>query len=153
LDHIQEEEVPTMNLLMRLAVGLTTVVVAGATATPGSAGGNVLGTYTINDHGQGGWSGGPLYADGTVGGGGGISFGNGLEVGTVTGGTWASGPGPGTITLCLNVHPIKDPLGILASPPCTNPPTAGFPGVLPVTGAGPPLVFQGTGIRVNLQQH
>jgi hypothetical protein len=58
---------------MRLALScvlLRVVDVLGVSAFgPASAAGSaVVGSYTIVDLGQGGWGGGPLYANGTVGG-------------------------------------------------------------------------------------
>src|SRR6266542_2668261 len=56
---------------LALAVGVqTSVAFAGGTSP-------VVGSYAFEDLGQGGWAGGPLYADGTVGGGGSFSYSNG----------------------------------------------------------------------------
>jgi len=134
--------------------------VAAISASPVAAG-TVVGTYAIADHGQGGWGGGPLYGDGSVGGGGGLSYLNGQEIGVVTGGVWAlnshcpigtfdllagvpaSGTGNGFgdgFTLVLDVRAVKDPLGQMALPLCFSP--------LPLGG---PFVLQGTTIRVSIQ--
>jgi hypothetical protein len=66
--------------MRRFVIGLLLMLAAVASgvasAVPASAGGTspVVGTYTIADHGQGGWTGGPMFANGTLGGAGAISF-------------------------------------------------------------------------------
>jgi len=54
-----------------LALVASSATAVGAAADSGSP---AIGTYTVSDHGQGGWTGGPLYADHTLGGAGSISF-------------------------------------------------------------------------------
>lgn len=122
-----------------LAIALAAVA-AAATAASAAAPPAVVGSYTVADLGQGGWAGGPLYADGTLGGGGGVAFSTpvGTEVWRVTGGTWA--PSGATVTLCLAGQPIHDPAGIFDLPFC-----------VPVTPNAGPTVIDGTLIRVSLQ--
>jgi hypothetical protein len=91
---------------------------------------SVVGTYTIADNGQGGWSGGPLLSDGTLGGGGGVSFLNGLEVGKIVSGTWRADLSvtPPIVDICLTTQPIKDPLNMLSGTMCFPPiPADGLP--------------------------
>ena len=144
-----------------IAVVVGIAAAAAISASPVAAG-TVVGTYTIADHGQGGWGGGPLFGDGSVGGGAGLSYFNGQEIGVVTGGVWtldghcpagtfdvlAGTPATGTgsvfgdgFTLVLYVRSIKDPLGQMRLPLCFSP--------LPVGG---PFVVQGTTVRVSLQR-
>jgi hypothetical protein len=133
---------------LSLALALAVVVVFVTAATAQAAGrSGVVGSYTIADLGQGGWAGGPLYADGAIGGGGSVAFsvpapgaGSVQEIARITGGTWSSA-GPGAVALCLDQQPIKDPLGILSGPFCSPP--------LPVNAG--PVVFFGTLVRVAIK--
>jgi hypothetical protein len=108
---------------------------AGAKATL-----SVVGSYTISDLGQGGWAGGPLYADGRVGGGGAVAFSTpfGTENWRVTGGTWT--PTGDKITICVTGQPIHDPVGIPILPFCA-----------PIAPNSGPTVIDGTLIRVTLK--
>jgi hypothetical protein len=104
----------------------------------------VVGSYTFADLGQGGWAGGPLFADGTVGGGGGFSFDNGQNVGTIKATTW-SPAGAGFINLCFTDTATKGTL-LFPSPLCF---------VLPVTGTPVKLSFapgELSVVRVRLNQ-
>jgi hypothetical protein len=107
---------------------------AASAATP------PVGDFAIASLGQGGWAGGPLYSDGTIGGGGAFSFANGQEILRITSGTWA-GDATSGVTICANVTAIKDPLGLAGTPLCLGP--------LPVN-AGPQLI-SGTLIKVSLR--
>jgi len=149
-------------MVRRIFAVLVGITAAVAVSVLPVAAGTVVGTYTIADHGQGGWGGGPLYTDGSIGGGGALSYFDGQEVGVVTGGVWklnshcpagtidilAGAPATGTgnglgdgFTLVLKVRAIKDPLGQMALPLCFSP--------LPLGG---PVVVQGTTIRVSIQR-
>ena len=97
--------------LLGLALPATT---ASAAPSP------VVGNFALADNGQGGWSGGPMYADHTLGGGGAFSFGNGQEILNITGGTW-SGDASSGVTICVTVRAIKDPLGLAPGPLCIGP--------------------------------
>jgi hypothetical protein len=121
-----------------IAATLAGLAAAPAVATTPPA---VVGSYTVTDLGQGGWAGGPLYADGTIGGGGGVAFTTplGTEVWKVTGGTWSLGAG--TVNLCLAGQPIHDPAGIFDLPFCLQ--------IAPNQG---PAVVDGTLIRVTLSR-
>ena len=82
----------------------------------------VVGTWVIADLGQGGWGAGPLYSDGSIGGGGYFSYGDGQNVGTITGTTWSwarSGPvsGPDAVNVCFTDHATKGQL-LFPSPMC-----------------------------------
>ena len=115
------------------------VLTVGATAAEAAGAPRVVGSYTITDLGQGGWAGGPLYADGTLGGGGAVAFSTplGTETWRVTAGTWA--PTGDTITVCVTGQPIHDPAGIFDLPFCA-----------PIVPNAGPAVIDGTLFRVTL---
>ena len=89
-----------------------------------------VGNFAVASLGQGAWAGGPLYGDGTLGGGGAFSFGNGQEILRITGGTWTGNAASG-VTICADVTAIKDPFGLAGAPLCLGP--------LPVN-AGPQVI-------------
>ena len=99
-----------------------------------------VGNFAIASLGQGGWAGGPLYGDGTFGGGGAFSFGNGQEILRITGGTWTGNAASG-VTICADVTAIKDPFGLAGTPLCLGP--------LPVNAG--PQVISGTLVKVSLR--
>ena len=103
---------------------IAAVAMSAILAAPALASSPVAGNYALADLGQGGWSGGPLFTNGTVGGGGGFSVSgpNGQEVAKVVGGTW-SPLGSDAIHLCLDLAGIKN-----------LPPTFTVCSDLPVTG-------------------
>jgi hypothetical protein len=85
----------------------------------------VAGSYTIADLGQGGWGGGPLNTDGTIGGSAGFSYGNGQNLGAIQGTSWVSSA-PGLVTLCFTDTATKgQPL--FPSPSCFDVPSNGTP--------------------------
>lgn len=97
--------------------------------TPAAAsGGSVAGSYTLTDLGQGGWGGGPLYSDGSVGGGGAFSYGNGQNVGSIQGESWAPA-GQGTVQICFTDTARKGEL-LFPSPSCVVLPANGTPVVI-----------------------
>lgn len=120
-----------MHKILKCAVVAAAIaVMMMATTTLTFAQSNIVGTYTTDDNGQGGWGGGPLYADGTLGGGGGISFNNGQEIGRVVSGTWHvdSSVAFSALDVCFTIQPVKDPLNILSGTLCVGPiPTDGHP--------------------------
>jgi hypothetical protein len=119
---------------------LTGMLVIGSIPVAFAAQASVVGTYTIADHGQGGWVGGPLLSDGTVGGGGAFSFSTpaGQVVARITGGTWSGTLQTGeTVTVCLDIQQIQGP-PVLPSLECSPP---------MVVNAGP-VVIDGTTFRV-----
>jgi hypothetical protein len=118
-----------------LSVGLITSVAF--------ASGPVAGSYTITDLGQGGRGGGPLYADGSIGGGGSFSFGNGQNVGQIQGTSWTNN-NDGTATLCFTATATKGAL-LFPSPSCFTLPASGTPVVIPSATGGETLV------RINLK--
>ncbi len=118
-----------------LGAGATGVIAAGAS--------DVVGTFTLADNGQGGWAGGPLLADGTVGGGGALSFANGQVIAKVRGDSW-SRAGSQAVNICFDVTQTKGPAG------AAGPPVQCF--TLPVTGTPIKVSMGGetTVIRVTL---
>ncbi len=63
-------------------------------------------TWTLAALGQGGWIGGPLFEDGTVGGGGAFSTGNGSVIALFRPTTWSENAAD-EITVCFDVIPKK----------------------------------------------
>ncbi len=93
--------------MKKIALAAGAVALFAAVLLPGVASASspvVAGTYSIADNGPGAWSGGPLFSDGTLGGGGGASFSTpgGRITAHVVSGSWVPGPDLGTITLTLN---------------------------------------------------
>jgi hypothetical protein len=139
-----------MKLVPILATCMTMFLIVGVSPAFAS---RVVYTYTFADLGQGGWGGGPLYANGLANGANGVSFGNGANVGTVKVSTWKAGTsaitnGPG-VDICGTLTVTKSDGTSTGLPP---------PGVypfclsniigtdVPITGA--PVVFFGTMVRV-----
>ncbi len=114
---------------MRIAPAMVLAIAFGIAlqASDAFAGGSspVVGTYSFVDLGQGGWAGGPLFADGTVGGGGAFSFDNGKNVGTIEATSW-SPAGTGFINLCFTDTATKGAL-LFPSPACFTLPVTGTP--------------------------
>ena len=104
-------------VLLLSAFFLTTVASAGSP--------KVAGTYSFDDLGQRGWGGGPLNSDGTIGGGGSFSYGNGQNVGKIQAVSWASA-GPGLVNLCFTDTATKGQL-LFPSPACFVAPVTGTP--------------------------
>jgi len=123
-------------VILALASVLLLTVLASLSLHAAEASSNV-GTYTITDLGQGAWGGGPLNADGTLGGGASYSAGNGSLVGKLVPTTWSFVNGKTAVSLCFIVQPIKGPP--LFPSGCL---------VVPVTGT--PIVIEGTLFRVTL---
>src|SRR6476659_3902555 len=71
-----------------------------------AAGKPVSYTWTLAALGQGGWVGGPLFADGSMGGGGALSVNDGQLIERFRPATWSE-PVDGTIHICLDVTAIK----------------------------------------------
>jgi hypothetical protein len=119
---------------LALVLAVLAVGAAAAGAAP-----SVVGSYTITDLGQGGWAGGPLYANGTIGGGGAVAFSTplGTETWRITGGTWT--PSGNTVTVCVTGQPIHDPVGIPVLPFCA-----------PIVPNSRPTVIDGTLFRITL---
>jgi hypothetical protein len=109
-------------------------------ASAASASSVPVGNFAIADLGQGGWAGGPMYADGTLGGGGAFSFLNGQEILRIVSGTWSGNASSG-VTLCADTTAIKDPLGLAGSQLCLGP--------VPVN-VGPQKI-EGTLVKVSLR--
>lgn len=112
-------------LVLLCLVGLVT----GATASAALAASPVEYTWTLAALGQGGWFGGPLFADGTAGGGGNIAIDNGSTIINVRPTSWSE-PQPELIDICFTARTIKG----------SGPATFSFcisdliPTLLPVTG-------------------
>ncbi len=98
------------------------VLVLVATLTPqvALAGGKVEYTWTLSELGQGGWVGGPLFADGTVGGGGAFSMANGQILADIAPTTWSENAA-GEVTICLNIIERQGPPGVLPPALCIGP--------------------------------
>jgi hypothetical protein len=74
----------------------------GVEASKAKTAGHVEYTWTLAALGQGGWIGGPLFEDGTVGGGGAFSTGNGSVIALLKGTTWSENAAE-EITVCFDV--------------------------------------------------
>jgi len=128
-----------MRKLLVLAVLVVLSVVATVATTATASNPAAIGTYTISDHGQGGWAGGPLNSDGSLGGGGSISFSYaGAQVVYLISPVSWSWVNAGDVNLCFNQIHLQGP-DILSPYQCFE---------LPVTGT--PIVFYGTTLRVTL---
>jgi hypothetical protein len=127
-------------VLIAGAVALSTGLITSVAFASGPV---VAGSYTITDLGQGGRGGGPLYADGSIGGGGSFSFGDGQNVGSIQGTTWTNN-NDGTATLCFTDTATKGEL-LFPSPSCFVLPASGAPVVIPSATGGETLV------RINLK--
>src|SRR5262249_38294490 len=102
----------TLAIFLVFAVGTTTF------ASPAVV---VVGTFTIADHGQGGGTGGPLFSNGTLGGGGAFSISTpqGQVIAKITGGSWSGTLATGqAVTVCANLQQIHGPAGILPPTLC-----------------------------------
>ena len=82
--------------------------------------GRVEYTWTLSALGQGGWIGGPLFEDGTVGGGGAFSAGNGSVIARFDPTTWTEDSAD-RITICFDVTIHKGPAGALPATICMGP--------------------------------
>jgi hypothetical protein len=84
-------------------------------------------TWTLAALGQGGWIGGPLFEDGSVGGGGAFSSDNGQIIASFEPTSWTE-DADDNITVCFNVTIRKGPADALPSTICTPPaPETGTP--------------------------
>ncbi len=139
--------------ILCVCASLAVALVLPLIALPASAS-SVVFTYTLADHGQGGWGGGQLFADGTAGGANGVSFFNGADVATFAASSWSLGTsaltspsgGPG-VDICGTLTVTKSN-GFLPPPGvvpffCLSFVVKTF---LPITGQ--PIVVSGETIRV-----
>ncbi|HVQ42102.1 MAG TPA: hypothetical protein VMS54_07850 [Vicinamibacterales bacterium] len=74
----------------------------GVEASKAKTAGSVEYTWTLAALGQGGWIGGPLFEDGSVGGGGAFSSGNGSVIALLKGTTWSENDAE-EITVCFDI--------------------------------------------------
>jgi hypothetical protein len=95
-------------------------LVFGAIGIKAAARGPVEYTWTLAALGQGGWIGGPLFEDGTVGGGGALSVNNGQLVALFRPTTWTENASE-EITVCFDVVQKKGPAGALPPTLCVGP--------------------------------
>ena len=119
----------------------------GVEASKARTAGDVEYTWTLAALGQGGWIGGPLFEDGTVGGGGAFSMGNGSVVAIFRPTTWSENANE-EITVCFDII-VKKGAGL--------PPSLCF-GPAEVTGTpiridflGGPHIFRITEHHSNVQ--
>lgn len=89
--------------MRKLLVFLTALVLfAALTPSAALADGKVEYTWTLAALGQQGWIGGPLFADGSVGGGGAFSAANGQVLANLAPTTWSENAA-GEITVCFDI--------------------------------------------------
>ena len=101
-------------LLILLAVS---VLIAASIPSAAFAEGKVEYTWTLGALGQEGWIGGPLFADGTVGGGGAFSADNGQILADFDPTTWSENEA-GEVTVCFDILVKR---GVLPSSLCFGP--------------------------------
>jgi len=106
-------------LLLTLTVLGTFSLAIGLSASRAAAGA-VEYTWTLAALGQGGWIGGPLFEDGTVGGGGAFSAGNGKLLARFDPTTWTENSSD-QITICFDVTVMKGPSNALPPTICLGP--------------------------------
>lgn len=109
------------------------VLVAASTPSAAFAEGKVEYTWTLAALGQQGWIGGPLFADGTVGGGGAFSAANGQILADFAPTNWSENAA-GEITVCFDIVERREP-SVLPSSLCVGP-------VAP-TGTATKIIFLG----------
>jgi len=100
------------------AATVAAIAVLGVTAL--RAMGPVEYTWNLVALGQGGWIGGPLFEDGSVGGGGAISINNGQILARLVPTGWTEDAAE-NITVCFNIVIRKGPEGALPSSLCSPP--------------------------------
>lgn len=103
-------------------------------ASTAQAKGDVEYTWTLAALGQGGWIGGPLYADGSAGGGGAFSVANGQVIALLKAVSWTEDASE-NITVCISTTILKGPANALPPVFCTPP--------SPVTGTAIKIIFFG----------
>lgn len=99
---------------------LLTLSAFSVQARPVQAAGKVEYTWTLSTLGQLGWVGGPLFADGTVGGGGAFSLENGQVLADIAPTSWTENAA-GEITVCVDIIQRKGPAGALPPTLCIGP--------------------------------
>src|SRR6266498_1459012 len=102
-----------------LAAVLALLVFSTASVAKAS-GGDVEYTWTLAALGQGGWVGGPLYEDGSAGGGGAFSTDNGQVVARLRAVSWTEDADE-NITVCIGATIMKGPADALPPVFCTPP--------------------------------
>ena len=127
----------TFVTLVLLAAAIA-VSLAGITHSRAATASPNVGTYAVADLGQGAWGGGPLNADGTLGGGASYSFGNGSFVGKLVPTTWNFVNVGTAVNLCFTPQVLKGP-PVFPTPACIQAPVSGTP-----------VVMNGTLFRVTL---
>lgn len=106
-----------MRKLILLAAVLTLLLLPSA---PAQAAGDVEYTWTLSALGQGGWLGGPLFEDGSAGGGGAFSAANGQLLANLKPVSWTEDADE-NITICFSVTIRKGPADALPPMICTPP--------------------------------
>src|SRR5215204_4309221 len=120
-----------MRKLILLAVVLALLLFPAA---PAQAQGDVEYTWSLAALGQGGWLGGPLYEDGSAGGGGAFSADNGQLLASLKPVSWTEDADE-NITICFSVTIRKGPADALPPEICTPPtPETGTPVKLIIFG-------------------
>lgn len=114
-----------------LVAVLTLLLLPAASAR---AAGDVEYTWTLSALGQGGWLGGPLFADGSAGGGGAFSAANGQLLANLKPVSWTEDANE-NISICFSVTIRKGPADALPPMLCTPP--------SPVTGTAIKIDFFG----------
>jgi hypothetical protein len=111
---------------MARLVGVLALILMLGVPPAVQAAGPVEYTWTLAALGQGGWIGGPLFEDGTVGGGGALSINNGRVLAQFIPTTWTEDANE-EITICFDVVVRKGPADVLPSELCVSGEATGTP--------------------------
>lgn len=115
-----------ISVMSIVAIGMATVGMVTTLGASRARSANPEYTWNLVALGQGGWIGGPLFEDGTVGGGGHISLNNGRIIASLDPTFWTE-DGDENISVCFDVHIRKGPQDALPPSLCSPPtqPTGG----------------------------
>lgn len=110
----------TSRVSMLAGVAGVLALVVGFGASKVKAARAVEYTWTLAALGQDGWIGGPLFEDGSVGGGGAFSEDNGQVLAHFDPTTWSE-DASGNVTVCFDITIRKGPAGVLPPSLCIGP--------------------------------
>ncbi len=106
--------------MRKLILLMAVLALLALPAASARAAGDVEYTWTLAALGQGGWIGGPLYEDGSAGGGGAFSTDNGQVVARLRAVSWTEDADE-NITVCIGATIMKGPADALPPVFCTPP--------------------------------
>jgi len=106
--------------MRKLILLIAVLALLALPTTSARAAGDVEYTWTLAALGQGGWIGGPLYEDGSAGGGGAFSTDNGQVVARLRAVSWTEDANE-NISVCIGATIMKGPADALPPVFCTPP--------------------------------